>query len=138
MLSLDPETESAKVDNYPYSLLVEVMDAHRDPVNACGYPGCNYQNHHGRELIDHIREEHPVFKGLDNPHFLSLNGDEVAEKPEAAKVLATNPENLFRPQVQVLWDSDWTRIDPPRRFDLSETADVTVARMLLESELPLT
>ncbi len=57
---------------------------------------------------------------------------------EIAQVLATNPENLFRPQVQVLWDSDWTRIDPPRRFDLSEAADVTVARMLLESELPLT
>ena len=57
---------------------------------------------------------------------------------EIAQVLATNPENLFRPQVQVLWDPDWTRIDPPRRFDLSETADVTVARMLLESELPLT
>lgn len=57
---------------------------------------------------------------------------------EIAQVLATNPENLFRPQVQVLWDSDWTRIDPPRRFDLSETADVTVARMLLKSELPLT
>ena len=57
---------------------------------------------------------------------------------EIAQVLATNPENLFRPQVQVLWDSDWKRIDPPRRFDLSESADVTVARMLLESELPLT
>ena len=52
---------------------------------------------------------------------------------EIAQVLATNPENLFRPQVQVLWDSDWTRVDPPRRLDLSE-----IARMLLESELPLT
>ena len=57
---------------------------------------------------------------------------------EIARVLATNPENLFRPQVQVLWDSDWTRVDPPRRVDLSDTADVTVARLLLESELPLT
>ena len=57
---------------------------------------------------------------------------------EIARVLATNPENLFRPQVEVLWDSDWTRVDPPRRVDLSDTADVTVARLLLESELPLT
>jgi len=57
---------------------------------------------------------------------------------EIAQVLATNPENLFRPQVQVLWDSDWTRVDPPRRLDLSEIADMTVARMLMESELPLT
>jgi response regulator RpfG family c-di-GMP phosphodiesterase len=57
---------------------------------------------------------------------------------EIARVLATNPENLFRPQVQVLWDSDWTPVDPPRLVDLSETAGVTVARMLLESELPLT
>ena len=57
---------------------------------------------------------------------------------EIARVLATNPENLFRPQVQVLWDADWSRVDPPRRLDLSETADVAVARMLLENELPLT
>jgi len=57
---------------------------------------------------------------------------------EIARILATNPENLFRPQVEVLWDSDWTRVDPPRRVDLSDTADVTVARLLLESELPLT
>lgn len=57
---------------------------------------------------------------------------------EIARVLATNPENLFRPQVQVLWDADWSRVDPPRRLDLSETVDVAVARMLLENELPLT
>lgn len=56
---------------------------------------------------------------------------------EIARVLATNPENLFRPQVEVLWDSEWKRIDPSRRLDLSERAEVTVARMLLESELPL-
>ena len=56
---------------------------------------------------------------------------------EIARVLATNPENLFRPQVQVLWDSDWSRVDPPRGVDLSETSDVSVARMLLENELPL-
>jgi HD-GYP domain-containing protein (c-di-GMP phosphodiesterase class II) len=57
---------------------------------------------------------------------------------EIAQVLATNPENLFRPQVRLLWDANWSRVDPPRRLDLSETADVTVARTLLESELPLT
>ncbi len=43
-----------------------------------------------------IREEHPVFRNLDNPHFLSLNGDEVVEKPAPATVLATNPECRFQ------------------------------------------
>ncbi len=57
---------------------------------------------------------------------------------EIARVLATNPDNLFRPQVEVLWDPDWKRIDPPQMLDLSKRAEVTVARMLLESELPLT
>jgi HD-GYP domain-containing protein (c-di-GMP phosphodiesterase class II) len=57
---------------------------------------------------------------------------------EIARVLATNPDNLFRPQVEVLWDPDWKRIDPPQVLDLSKRAEVTVARMLLESELPLT
>ncbi len=39
-----------------------------------------------------IVAEHPVFKGLKNPFFLSLNGDELVEKPSGAEVLATNED----------------------------------------------
>ena len=56
---------------------------------------------------------------------------------EIARVISTNPENLFRPEVELLWDSDWQRIDPPRRLDLSGEPAVTVARLLLANELPL-
>jgi HD-GYP domain-containing protein (c-di-GMP phosphodiesterase class II) len=56
---------------------------------------------------------------------------------EIARVTSTNPENLFRPQVELMWDSEWKRIDPPRRLDLSEEPAITVARLLMANELPL-
>lgn len=56
---------------------------------------------------------------------------------EIARVTSTNPENLFRPEVELLWDSEWQRIDPPRRLDLSGEPGITVARLLMANELPL-
>jgi HD-GYP domain-containing protein (c-di-GMP phosphodiesterase class II) len=56
---------------------------------------------------------------------------------QIARVISTNPENLFRPEVELLWDSDWKRIDPPRRLDLSGEPTITVARLLMANELPL-
>ena len=56
---------------------------------------------------------------------------------EIARVISTNPENLFRPEVELLWDAEWQRIDPPRRLDLSAEPGITVARLLLANELPL-
>lgn len=44
----------------------------------------------------HIRQEHPAFKGITDPNFLSLNGDEVTHKPETAKILATSPQCLYQ------------------------------------------
>ncbi len=55
-----------------------------------------------------------------------------------AQVVGTNPDNILRPEVLVLWDADWSTVDPPRRLDLSETPDITVARALMEAELPIT
>lgn len=55
-----------------------------------------------------------------------------------AQVVGTNPDNILRPEVLVRWDADWSLIDPPRRLDLAEAPDVTVARALLEAELPIT
>jgi GMP synthase-like glutamine amidotransferase len=39
-----------------------------------------------------ITEEHPVFDGLSEPYFISLNGDEVTEKPAEAVVMATHED----------------------------------------------
>jgi GMP synthase-like glutamine amidotransferase len=39
-----------------------------------------------------IKNDHPVFEGLETPFFLSLNGDEVKETPAGTKILATNPD----------------------------------------------
>jgi hypothetical protein len=55
-----------------------------------------------------------------------------------AQVVGTNPENILRPEVLVRWDADWSPLDPPRRLDLAAAPDVTVARALLEAELPIT
>lgn len=57
---------------------------------------------------------------------------------EIAQVVGTNPDNLLRPEVLVRWDSSWSPMDPPRRLDLADTPGVTVARALLEAELPIT
>jgi response regulator RpfG family c-di-GMP phosphodiesterase len=57
---------------------------------------------------------------------------------EIGRVTATDPENLFRPVVEILWDADWQPIDPPRRLELAREPGMTVARLLLANELPLT
>ena len=55
-----------------------------------------------------------------------------------AQVVGTNPDNILRPEVLVRWDADWSVVEPPRRLDLTETPEITVARALLEAELPIT
>ncbi|MEJ2483275.1 MAG: HD domain-containing protein [Gemmatimonadota bacterium] len=57
---------------------------------------------------------------------------------EIGRVTETDPENLFRPVVELLWDSEWQRIEPPRRLELAREPSLTVARLLLANELPLT
>ncbi len=43
-----------------------------------------------------VLEDHPVFAGLVDPYFLSLNGDEVVEKPDDAVVLAAHDDCLYQ------------------------------------------
>jgi len=57
---------------------------------------------------------------------------------EIGQVVGTNPENILRPEVLIRWDDSWTLVDNPRRIDLVDTPDVTVARALVEAELPIT
>jgi len=57
---------------------------------------------------------------------------------EIGQVVGTNPENILRPEILVRWDAAWNPADPPKRIDLALAPDVTVARALLEAELPIT
>lgn len=57
---------------------------------------------------------------------------------EIAQVVGTNPDNILRPEVLVRWDSSWNLLPRPRRLDLSDEPDITVARSLIETELPIT
>ncbi len=56
---------------------------------------------------------------------------------EIAQVTATNPTNLMRPVVLVQWDSEWSPLDEPQTLDLLDHPAVTVARSLLDAELPI-
>lgn len=57
---------------------------------------------------------------------------------EIGRVVATDPGNILRPKVELVWDADWQRIDAAGTLDLASHPELTVARALLESELPIT
>ena len=57
---------------------------------------------------------------------------------EIGQVVGTNPDNILRPEVVIRWDDSWSPVENPRRIDLVDTPDVTIARALLEAELPIT
>jgi HD-GYP domain-containing protein (c-di-GMP phosphodiesterase class II) len=57
---------------------------------------------------------------------------------EIGRVVATDPDNILRPKVELVWDADWKRIQEPAVLDLASRPDLTVARALLDSELPIT
>jgi len=57
---------------------------------------------------------------------------------EIGRVVATDPENMLRPRVEVVWDAGWNRVAQPLTLDLAERPDLTVARALREAELPIT
>jgi HD-GYP domain-containing protein (c-di-GMP phosphodiesterase class II) len=57
---------------------------------------------------------------------------------EIAQVVATNPLNVLRPTVEVLYDTKWSPLEKPKRLDLSDKPEINVARALLEAELPIT
>jgi putative nucleotidyltransferase with HDIG domain len=54
------------------------------------------------------------------------------------RVVATNPENLMRPTVEVLWNASWAPLDEPQLVALEEVPEITIERPLHESEVPIT
>lgn len=57
---------------------------------------------------------------------------------EIGRVVATDPANILRPRVELVWDRDWNPVQEPVTVDLAERPEVSVARALLEAELPIT
>ena len=57
---------------------------------------------------------------------------------EIGRVVATDPGNILRPKVERVWDADWKPIQEVGTLDLANRPDLTVARALLDSELPIT
>jgi len=57
---------------------------------------------------------------------------------EIGRVVGTNPDNLMRPEIAVLWDSTWNPLPEPHHVNLAEEPDRSVARALHEAELPIT
>ena len=56
---------------------------------------------------------------------------------EIGRVVATDPANILRPKLELVWDADWQRIEEPDTLDLAARPDLTVARALRDSELPI-
>ena len=81
------------------------------------------------DVVDTLANEISVFP-LDSYVLLSTG--------EIGRVVGTNPENLMRPTVEVLWDAAWNPMSSPSRIELAERPEVSVTRPLHEAEVPIT
>jgi len=80
-------------------------------------------------VVDALASEVSVFP-LDS--YLQLSTGDIA------RVIGTNPDNLMRPIVEVLWNGSWEALMPPDRLDLAEATEISVSQPLHESEVPIT
>ncbi|MFV1985793.1 MAG: HD-GYP domain-containing protein [Gemmatimonadota bacterium] len=80
------------------------------------------------EIVDALADEISVFP-LDS--YVKLSSGAIG------RVVATNPDNLMRPTIEVLWNENWKPIEP-RVVSLDGTPDVAIERPLHESEVPIT
>jgi HD-GYP domain-containing protein (c-di-GMP phosphodiesterase class II) len=80
------------------------------------------------EIVDALADEISVFP-LDS--YVKLSSGAIG------RVVATNPDNLMRPTIEVLWNENWKPIEP-RVVSLDDAPDVVIERPLHESEVPIT
>ena len=80
-------------------------------------------------IIEALADEISVFP-LDSYVLLSTG--------EIGRVIGTNPENLMRPTIEVVWDGAWNPLPEPRRTELGEALEITIERPLYEAEVPIT
>jgi HD-GYP domain-containing protein (c-di-GMP phosphodiesterase class II) len=82
-----------------------------------------------RRIVDALANEISVFP-LDS--YVKLSTGSIG------RVVATNPGNLMRPTVEVLWDAAWAPLAAPEVVVLEQAPEITVERPLHESEVPIT
>jgi HD-GYP domain-containing protein (c-di-GMP phosphodiesterase class II) len=80
------------------------------------------------DIVDALADEISVFP-LDS--YVKLSSGAIG------RVVATNPDNLMRPTIEVLWNENWKPIEP-RVVSLDDAPDVMIERPLHESEVPIT
>jgi HD-GYP domain-containing protein (c-di-GMP phosphodiesterase class II) len=82
-----------------------------------------------RKIVDALANEISVFP-LDS--YVRLSTGSIG------RVVATNPGNLMRPTVEVLWNAAWAPLADSEIVALEETPEITIERPLHESEVPIT
>jgi len=80
------------------------------------------------EIVDALADEISVFP-LDS--YVQLSTGAIG------RVIATNPENLMRPTIEVLWNRSWAPVEPTV-VALDTSPDLSIERPLHESEVPIT
>lgn len=79
-------------------------------------------------IVDALANEISVFP-LDS--YVKLSSGAIG------RVISTNPENLMRPTIEVLWNESWKPVDP-QLVSLDQAPEITIERPLHESEVPIT
>jgi HD-GYP domain-containing protein (c-di-GMP phosphodiesterase class II) len=145
------EHERARGQGYPYGL----YDRDLDPVARILGVADVF------EALSHPRSYRSPFTALEalervvgmqeeyfSPQVVSALVNEISAFPldsyvqissgEIGRVVATDPSNILRPKVELVWDANWNPVTESDTLDLATRPDLTVARALLDAELPLT
>jgi len=145
------EHERARGQGYPHGLLDRDLDpiarilGVADVFEALSHPRTYRSPFTALQALERVvgmQEEY------FSPQVVSALVNEISAFPldsfvqissgEIGRVVATDPGNMLRPRVELVWDRDWNRIEDPLTLDLASRPDLTVARALLDSELPIT
>jgi HD-GYP domain-containing protein (c-di-GMP phosphodiesterase class II) len=144
------EHERAQGQGYPYGLLDRDLDpiarilGVADVFEALSHPRTYRSPYTALQALERV-------VGMQDEYFapqvVSALVNEISAFPldsyvqistgEIGRVVATDPGNILRPKVELVWDADWKRIGPTGTLDLATHPELTVARALLEAELPI-
>ena len=145
------EHERAQGQGYPYGLLDRDLDpiarilGVADVFEALSHPRTYRSPFTALQALERV-------VGMQDEYFapqvVSALVNEISAFPldsyvqissgEIGRVVATDPGNILRPKVELVWDADWKRIQEDCTLDLASRPELTVARALLDSELPIT
>ncbi len=144
------EHERTRGQGYPYGMLERDMDpiakilAVADVFEALSHPRTYRSPFTALEALERVvgmQEEYFA------PQVVSALVNEISAFPmdsyvqissgEIGRVVATDPSNILRPKLELVWDAEWKRIDEPVTLDLAGRPELTVARALRDSELPI-